>query len=253
MRDKIRGQRVVLTGAAGGIGTMLTFRLRELGATIIGIDRTACLACDEAIIADLSDAQSLRDVSSQLAAQRVDILINLAGVQYFGPFDRQEPADIWTGYVVNLITPATLIRAVLPQMIMRRSGQIANIGSVMGAVHYPHFATYSSSKAGLRGLSEGLRRELGKSPITITHVAPRAVRTAFNDDRVLRFLEVAGMSADEPSMVANRIVKAIVDKRKDVTIGAAERLYSRVNALFPRLIDAGLYGTTAKARALFSE
>ena len=71
--------------------------------------------------------------------------------------------------------------------------------------------------------------------------------------RVLRFLEVAGMSADEPSMVANRIVKAIVDKRKDVTIGAAERLYSRVNALFPRLIDAGLYGTTAKARALFSE
>ncbi len=253
MREKLRGQRIVLTGAAGGIGTLLTFRLRKYGAIVVGIDRTDCHACDETIIADLSDQQSIVDVSRQLAAQRVDILCNLAGVQYFGPFEQQEPADIWTGYVVNLIAPATLIRAVLPQMIRRRSGQIANSGSVMGAVNYPHFATYSSSKAGLRGLSEGLRRELGKSPIAITYVAPRAVRTAFNDMRVNRFLELARMTTDEPSKVAERIARAIVEKRKEVTIGAAEQLYSRVNALFPRLIDFGLKGATERARELFPE
>jgi short-subunit dehydrogenase len=134
----------------------------------------------------------------------------------------------------------------------RGNGQIVNIGSVMGAISYPHFATYSSSKCGLRGLSEALRRELGKSPITITYIAPRAVRTAFNGAEVNHFLEVAGMRADDPALVARRIAKAIIDRRKEVTLGVPERIFTRLNGLCPRLVDAGLEGTTAKARALFA-
>jgi short-subunit dehydrogenase len=250
---RLEGQRVVLTGAAGGIGTLLAQRLRLQGATIIGVDRVECSACDESIIADLSSQESLRALSERLAARRVDILCNMAGMQYFGPFDWQDPASIQLLYAVNLIAPATLIRAVLPQMRIRGSGQIVNIGSVLGAVNYPHFAAYSSAKAGLRSLSECIRRELGKSPIMVTHIAPRAVRTGFNDALVNRFLAIAGMRADEPADVADRIARAIVERRKDVTIGAAERMYSRLNALFPRLVDIGLEGTTAKARSLFQE
>ena len=246
------GKTVVLTGAAGGIGSLLCRELKREGATVVGVDRVDCPEADETIMADLATQSGLADICNLLSSSRVDLLVNLAGMQYFGLFDRQEPDQIWTGYVVNLIAPATLMRCVLPQMQARGDGQIVNIGSVLGAVNYPYFATYSSSKAGLRGLSEALRRELGKSPIAITYIAPRAVRTAFNGAEVNRFLEIAKMHPDDPALVARRIARAIGGRRKEVTLGIAEHFYTRLNGLCPRLVDVGLAGTTAKARELFA-
>nr|WP_294850550.1 SDR family NAD(P)-dependent oxidoreductase [uncultured Sphingomonas sp.] len=250
---QLNGQIVAMTGAAGGIGSLLCRELKASGAMLIGIDRVDCPDCDDTILADLSTHEGLVSLTAKLARRKIDILINLAGMQYFGPFEAQDPGSIWTGYVVNLIAPAMLARAVLPGMQTRRAGQIVNIGSVMGAVNYPHFATYSSSKCGLRGFSEALRRELANSPIAITHIAPRAVRTGFNDAKVNRFLEVAKMQADEPVIVARRIAAAITARRKDVTIGVAEQFYTKLNGAFPRLVDVGLAATTAKARTLFAD
>ena len=248
---RLEGKTVVLTGAAGGIGSLLCHELKAEGASVIGVDRVDCSQADETILADLATERGLAELCANLQARRIDLLVNLAGMQHFGPFDRQGPAEIWTCYAVNLIAPATLIRCVLPQMQARGSGQIVNIGSVLGAVSYPYFAAYSSSKAGLRGLSDALRRELGNSGVAITYIAPRAVRTAFNDAEVNRFLEVAKMRPDEPAVVARRIAKAIVQRRKEVTLGVAESFFTRLNGAFPRLVDAGLKGTVSKAQALF--
>jgi len=249
---RLEGKDIVLTGAAGGIGALLAERLKAAGARVTGVDRIACTGCDEAIVADLADEQGLAQLSDLLAGREVDILVNMAGIQYFGPFDRQEPADIRLGYTVNLIAPATLIRAVLPQMRARGSGQIVNIGSILGSINYPHFAAYSSAKAGLHALSEGLRRELGGLGIDVTYIAPRAVNTGFNNAAVTSFFQLARMKADAPDAVAVRIVRAIAQRRKEVFIGLREGLLTRVNAVSPRLIDAGLAGQTAKARRLFS-
>lgn len=249
---RLEGKTVALTGAAGGIGSLLCRELKREGAEIVGLDRVTCPEADASIIADLSTSSSLAEACEDLSTRRVDLLVNLAGMQYFGPFDRQSPEQIWNGYVVNLIAPATLTRSVLPQMQARGDGQIVNIGSVLGAVNYPYFATYSSSKAGLRGFSEALRRELGKSPIAITYIAPRAVRTAFNDATVNRFLEIAKMRPDDPADVARRIAKAIIARRKEVTLGIAEHFYTRLNGLCPRLVDTGLQGTVSKAQMLFA-
>ena len=248
---RLEGKTVVLTGAAGGIGSLLCHELKAEGASVIGVDRVDCSQADETILADLATERGLAELCANLQARQIDLLVNLAGMQHFGPFDRQGPAEIWTCYAVNLIAPATLIRCVLPQMQARGSGQIVNIGSVLGAVSYPYFAAYSSSKAGLRGLSDALRRELGNSGVAITYIAPRAVRTAFNDAEVNRFLEVAKMRPDEPAVVARRIAKAIVQRRKEVTLGVAESFFTRLNGAFPRLVDAGLKGTVSKAQALF--
>lgn len=249
---RLDGKAVVLTGAAGGIGSLLSRELKGQGAHLIGVDRVDCPECDETLIADLSSRSELIKLCDKVTDQRVDLLVNLAGMQYFGPFARQELQSIWSGYTVNLIAPAMLMRSVLPQMLARGDGQIVNIGSVMGAVNYPHFATYSSSKCGLRGLSEGLRRELGKSPIAITYIAPRAVRTGFNGTDVNLFLKMAKMRADDPAVVARRMTQAILKRRKEVTLGVAEHVFSRLNGLCPRLIDAGLERTTAKARTMFA-
>ena len=250
----LEGKHVALTGAAGGIGSLVAALLARSGAHLTGIDRLDCPDCAETIIADLASEEGLAALSSQLAGRQVDILVNIAGMQYFGPYERQDAADIRLGFLVNLVAPATLIRAVLPQMQARRSGQIVNIGSVLGSINYPYFATYSSSKAGLKGLSEGLRRELHGTGIAVTHISPRAARTAFNSAAVNRFMAITGMNADAPEIVAQKIVDAILAHKKDVSIGFRERQFIRINALLPRLIDAGIAPQTLKARRqLFHE
>lgn len=248
---RLEGKRIVLTGAAGGIGSLVAALLRGKGAHVIGVDRVECPACDESIIGDLSSREGLAALAGALARRRVDILINSAGVQYFGPVERQDQESIWTGYAVNLIAPVILSAAVLPQMKERESGQIVNIGSVLGSINYPYFTSYSSSKAGLEGYSEGLRRELHGLGIALTHFCPRAVNTSFNNDAVNRFLALAGMTADDPAFVAERIVAAMVARKAYASIGFKERIFAAVNALLPGIIDAGLAGQTVRARTFF--
>ena len=247
----LEGQRAVLTGAAGGIGSLLAARLRERGAVVTGVDRVASTHCDDNIVADLADPAGLCELCETLRQRPVDMLVNVAGVQYFGPYERQEPDSLRLGFAVNLVAPAALIHAVLPQMRSRGSGHIVNVGSILGSINYPHFAAYSSSKAGLRGLSDGLRRELAGLGIHVTHIAPRAVRTALNNQNVERFFHLSGMKADDPDKVARLVADAIVRRRTLLEIGFRERFLVRLNSLLPRLIDLGLSGQTAKARQLF--
>ena len=249
--QRFNGKRVALTGAAGGLGSLIAARMRDAGARVTGIDRVASPACFETWIADLSTAKGLTEIGDRLASGHVDILINAAGLQYFGPFELQAAGPMWIGYTVNLVAPAMLARAVVSGMRSRRDGQIVNIGSVMGSINYPYFATYSSAKAGLKGLSEALRRELADAGIDVTHIAPRAVNTAFNTASVRRFLDLVKMKADPPEDVANRIVQAIADRRKILSIGIPERIFAGINAFLPAVVDAGLASQARKARGLF--
>ncbi|PTQ59898.1 short-subunit dehydrogenase [Sphingomonas aurantiaca] len=249
----LEGRRIVLTGAAGGIGGLLAARLRGGGAHVTGVDRVASPACDDHLVANLADPAALADLGAHLAGRHVDILANVAGLQYFGPFEQQGATGIALGYAVNLVAPAVLASAVVPQMIARGDGQIVNIGSVMGAVPYPYFTAYSSAKAGLKGLSQALRRELGGRGIAVTHVAPRAVRTGFNTATIERFMALTKMSADDPATVVDRIFRAIERRERDVSIGLPERVFTQLNALLPGVVDRGLAGQVLTARTLFQD
>jgi len=249
---QLEGKTVVITGAAGGIGAPLARMLVERGARVTGVDRVACAGLSESRICDLADEGALAALAADLAIETPDVLVNVAGVMNFGLHEEQTTAQLALCYRVNLLVPAVLARAVAGPMRVRGHGQIVNIGSVLGAIPYPWFAAYSSSKAGLAALSQALRRELGESGVTVTHVSPRAARTAFNNSEVNRFLELTGMTADDPIWVAGRILVAIAAKRGDVTIGAMERIYAKLNVLAPRLIDGGLTRQLRRARAAFA-
>jgi len=248
----LEGKTVAVTGAAGGIGVPVARRLRQAGARVIGIDRVESAECDESIVTDLSDDGALAILSDRLSREAPDILVNIAGVMRFGLHETQPVEALALCYRVNLLVPAVLARAVAAPMRARGSGQIVNIGSVLGAIPYPWFAAYSSSKAGLSALSQGLRRELLGSGVTVTHINPRAARTAFNNAQVSRFLEITGMKADDPEWVADRIVAAILEKRETLSIGAMERVYAALNAIAPKLVDNGLASQIRRARAEFS-
>jgi short-subunit dehydrogenase len=250
----LEGKRVVLTGATGGIGRLLARELLVEGAELATLDRgEAGVPGTASLRGDLSSIAGIEAAGILAADFRPDILINLAGVQYFGPFESQDVADLERTYLVDLIAPILLAKSVLPGMKALKAGQIVNIGSIFGSISYAHFVTYSSAKAGLRAFSEALRRELAGSPIAVTYIAPRAVRTGLSRDRVLEFAEASKMGMDDPQRVARQIIHAIAARRKDVYLGFPESLFVRLNALMPRVIDAALAGNDRKAAALFSQ
>jgi short-subunit dehydrogenase len=251
--QRLDDMNVVLTGAAGGIGSLVTRQLCDRGARVLGIDLAPSAQCTEYYQGDLSTPAGLADLAAALSKRRVDVLINLAGVQYFGPFDRQPVAAVQLAYAVNLLAPTLLTQAVLPQMKVRASGQIVNVGSVFGSIPFAHFVTYSAAKAGLKAFSEALRREVADTGIQITHVAPRAVRTRFNSAEVLRFAELTRMNMDAPELVAARIAATVGTTVGNVVIGFPESLFVRVNALAPRLVDRALRANDRKAAAIFTE
>jgi len=251
---KLQGTRVLLTGAAGGIGSALAEQLLARGARVGLIERTeaelktllARLQASggevHAVSADLLDPAAREQAVSQLHGllDGVDLLINCAGLLSFRPFAEEDPAVLERIVQLNLVTPMLLVRQLLPGMLERGSGRIVNVGSTFGSIGFAWFAAYSASKFGLRGLSESLRRELEGTGVGITYVAPRAVKTSLNTGAVYRMAEATKMNMDEPEWVAFKVLEAIEADAKDVYLGFPEKLFARLNGFLPRLVDGGL-------------
>jgi len=251
---KLENKRILLTGAGGGIGSLVAGRLAQQGARLALMDRSG-EALDEVVESiaapahrplpvpvDLMDNQARQMAVAQATAQLggIDILINNAGLMSFRPFSEEDPQVIERIIRLNTLVPMQLTRQLLPQLLEQGSGRIVNVGSTFGSIAFAWFATYSTSKFGLRGFSEALRRELADTGIGVTYVAPRAVRTKLNSSAIYRMAETIKMNMDEPEWVAGRIVDAIVQERKDVYLGFPESLFVRINALFPRLVDGAM-------------
>jgi short-subunit dehydrogenase len=249
---RFNGNEVLLTGGAGGLGRPLMELLQGKGARVTVLDRVEAPGAADCLVHDIGSPEGLDAAARNVARRRWDTLINLAGIQHFGPVEAQSPEHLVTSYIVNLVAPVRLAQAVLPAMKAQGSGRIVNVGSIFGSIGFAHFASYSSAKAGLRGFSQALRRELRGSGVGVTYVAPRAVRTALNSGRVLDFAKVTGMRLDEPDVIAERIVEAIRKERPEAYFGFPESLFVRVNAVFPGLVDRALSSNDRKAAALFA-
>ncbi|MGD9000603.1 MAG: SDR family oxidoreductase [Granulosicoccaceae bacterium] len=250
------GKHIAISGGAGGMGRLLCHSFLQSGARVTVIDRVESLDMEGAVSllqADLSTLEGIQKVANKLAGQDVDILINLAGLQYFGLFEQQPVEYVHCLYMVNLIAPVLLTQAVLPNMKSRGHGHIVNIGSTFGAINFAHFVTYSSSKAGLQGFSEALRRELDGQGIDVTYVAPRAVKTPLNTEKVMQFAAITKMNMDSPEYVVAKIIEAISARKKDVYIGFPESLFVRINAILPTVVDKALATNDKKARTLFNK
>jgi short-subunit dehydrogenase len=248
---RFKDRDILITGGSGALGRRVVQQIESEGGRVVIVAR-APVAGRQTLVGDLSTSQGLEAVAAQAGARPWDMLINIAGIQHFGPLEQQTPEHLLASYMVNLVAPARLAQAVLPDMKARRRGQIANVGSIFGSINFAHFATYSSAKAGMRALSQSLRRELTGTGVGVTYVAPRAVATPFNSAKVDEYARLTGMAVDDPDQIAQRIVAAVRADRRDVYIGFPESLFVRLNALAPGLIDGSLKSNDLKARALFA-
>lgn len=223
----LKGKNVFITGGTGGIGTPLVVMLREAGANVKVYDRNK--------EGDL--AENIDQVCNFLLRDTPDILINMAG---FNDFNFAEDQNYESINRLNLLVPMRACQAVLPSMKARNSGQIINIGSMTALIPLPHLTGYASAKAGLKAFNDSLRRELGGTNISVTHIIPRAVRTAMNKGTRAEINERTDVHYDDPTDVAARIFKAIVKREREVRFGWPERFFAFLNATFPFIIDQGL-------------
>lgn len=182
-----QGRVVLITGAAGGMGTALVQRFLDNNDTVIATDSNEESlqrlhgVVDEAALknlftaeADVSregDCSALADLASRTSG-RVDVLVNCAG--YF-PFRRflDMPAKEWRRVIdVNLTGPFLVTSAVVPLMIGRGWGRIINFGSASVFAGTRGQLHYVAAKAGVVGFSRSLARELGDEGITVNVVTP---------------------------------------------------------------------------------
>jgi short-subunit dehydrogenase len=250
----IEGSRILITGAAGGIGCALALQLAQRGATLLLSGRAGhalSSVCSEAsrlgarvfmLEADLLEVDAAERLAAQArtAAGGVDILVNLAGISSFKLFQNEDAAGIERLWQVNVIAPLTLTRALLPAMLARGSGRVVNIGSIFGSIGFACFANYSATKSAIHGFSQALRRELDGSGVGVSYVAPRYTRTALNTSAVNRMAAAVKMPSDSPEQVASHIVRAIEQDRDELYIGFPESLFVRINAVLPRIVDFAL-------------
>ena len=251
---QLSNQRIVITGAGGGIGRALTAELASRGARLCLLVRQCDPNVASLTIDMARDAQTFTwacDVSradqrdkAVNAVERAwggaDVLINLAGVLDFRPFQDEDPAMLQRMMQVNVEAPMQLSRAFLPGMLERGHGRIVNVGSMFGSIGFPFFAAYSATKFALRGYSQALRRELAGTGVGVTYVSPRAVNTPLNPPVVHAMASRGMMRMDEPEPVAKAIVRAIEKERSEAYLGFPESLFARINALLPGLVDLAL-------------
>jgi NAD(P)-dependent dehydrogenase (short-subunit alcohol dehydrogenase family) len=186
----LTGRCAVVTGAAGGIGGAIVRRLLELGATVHGVDRDReGLAVLEARVApgtvthlaDLANrADTDRVVERLLTAtgERVDILVNGAGISRVRPFAATDDDLLDRIFAINFTAAFRLTRALLPALRAGGHGSIINIASELALVGQPGYSAYSPSKGALLAWSRTLAVELAPDGIRVNAVCPGPVDTA---------------------------------------------------------------------------
>ena len=246
---------ILLTGAAGGIGSTIARHFSADGHHLLLTDinsepleklatqlRSDQSAKVQTIAADLTNGESRTRLASEARGFNVDVVINAAGYNRFGLLENISDTDIERIFSINIISPILLCKALLPWLMTRESAHIVNIGSTFGSLGYAGFTSYSASKFSLRGFSEALRRELADTGIQVHYLAPRAVKTAFNEDAVNRMNEALGVAMDSPDVIPGAIARMLKRGQSEHYIGGPEKFFVKLNALFHRLVDKGLAG-----------
>jgi short-subunit dehydrogenase len=242
----------ILTGGGGGIGTAIAQAIAPQCAVLLLVGRDAArlaatakavarpgLAC-RIVLADLTTAEGRDAVAQAASGFDIDLLINNAGTSEFAWFTDQSEASVERILDVNALAPMLLTQRLLPQLQRRASATIVNVGSIYGYLGYPGCASYSASKFALRGFTEALRRELADGPVRVLYFAPRATRTALNDDAMTALNAELGTAMDTPAKVADELVALLRRPTRERLLGMPEKLFARVNQVLPGLVDNGL-------------
>jgi NAD(P)-dependent dehydrogenase (short-subunit alcohol dehydrogenase family) len=218
-----------ITGCSTGFGRELATHLLESGfRTVI----TARSPDDIKDLADKGNALILKlDVTHQeqvdaaiKAAEdkfgRIDVLVNNAGIGYFGAVEESEEEEVRRMFEVNVFGMSRMIHAVLPGMRKQRSGFIVNISSIAGLCGFPALGYYNATKFAVEGLSEALAQEVQSLGIKVMLVEPSGFRTDW-----------AGRSANESKIQIDDYAATAGDWRNEIRADSGKQPGDPVRAV----------------------
>ena len=168
---------VLITGGSSGIGKSIGEFLHKKDFIVYGTSRNPEKVVNSIfplLILDVKNTETIKEAIAQVIAisGRLDIVINNAGVGITGPLEEIPTQEIKNNFETNFFGPIEVMKAVLPQMRLQKSGLIINITSIAGYMGLPYRSVYSASKGALELITEALRMEVKSFGIQITNVAP---------------------------------------------------------------------------------
>jgi NADP-dependent 3-hydroxy acid dehydrogenase YdfG len=178
----------IITGCSTGFGRQLAQLTLSLGHKVVVTARKVEDILD--IVADYPE-QSLAlkldvtvDHDIEVAVQatiekfgKVDVLVNNAGIGYFGSIEESEEVEVRRMFEINFWGLMKMTQHVLPHMRKQRSGHILNIASIAGLVGFPAVGFYNATKFAVDGISESLQKEVAHLGIKVTIISPSGFRT----------------------------------------------------------------------------
>src|SRR4051812_6579190 len=189
----------VITGATAGIGAEFARRLAERGHDLVLVGRRAgrleALARElgaargvavEPLAADLADPAGLAAAVERAGGGDVELLVNSAGINGYGPFAEAEPAVLDAVLALNVTATVQMARAALPGMLARGAGAIVNVASLLAFAGsrppdpLPRRATYAGTKGFVVAFTRTLAAEVAETPVQIQVVCPGYTATEFH-------------------------------------------------------------------------
>lgn len=246
MADPLTG-RVLVTGAAGGIGSAVCRRFDRRGVDVVAADLAGA-----PVALDVTDHAAVERVVADLGA--LDGLVLAHGITALGPAAEVPMAAAQRVIDVNLTGSIAVARAALAGLAARR-GRIAVLSSVAGFASLVHRTAYAASKHGLHGWFDSLRAEVAADGVSVTIVAPSFAATGIESRAAHRSAGDAGdwsttgevLSADE---VAAAVVDGLDRRKRLVLPSATSRRAHLLSRLAPttyeRLMVRRVLGTVSR-------
>lgn len=170
----------IVTGASSGIGRAIALMLHELGFNVLGIGRHfADVIPFQKIEADITDAKWQKSFADMVLEYHPEILVNCAGVGYYGLHEDISPVDIAAMCRTDLEAPMILTAAALKDMKRMKRGTIINISSVVATKASTYAAAYAATKAGLSSFTQSIFEESRKYGIRIVDISPDMTKSNF--------------------------------------------------------------------------
>ena len=190
IKFNLKDRVAIVTGGAQGFGFSITERFIQSGAKVIiwDIDENECKKAisklnSENCLFDIVDVRQIKDIQSKLEEiekkfGKIDIFINNAGISGKNTSVIDYPIEEWNKVIdLNLNAVFYCCKSVVPFMIKKKYGRIVNIASIAGKEGNPNASAYSSSKAGVIGLTKSLGKELAQYNIAVNCVTPAVAKT----------------------------------------------------------------------------
>jgi short-subunit dehydrogenase len=230
------GKRVVVTGAAGGIGSALMTALERNGAQVVGIDRVS--GVPGVLEADLTDAASAQRAVTEAAHRLggIDVLVNNAGVGTAGDSGAVPDSRAHDTVAVNLFGVWNATASAMPALLSS-GGQVVNVASGLAVATVPYAAAYAASKRAVLAYGDTLRMEYGRR-LAVSAVLPGYIRTSIHAGPAADGVSLDGIVPEETvSAAAAAIVTAIETRRRTVASSPSTHLQLLAARWFPRVVE----------------